>query len=623
MKKRSQLRRVLFIILAAAFAAAPSYFKVFENFELATYDLRSYLRIPQPQNEDVAIIEISNDTLEAIGRWPLRRDWHAKIIDILSAYGARMIIFDILFSEPGPDDTALIESTKNAGNVYYAFGFALPAETKTPDVEADRIDTSLLAGLKKEAKGYGFINAAPDRDGKTRRALLKVKYKGATHSHLALLAASDYLGTAFSDTALPLDEDGRFLINFAGRWKETFKHYSYIDIFTSYSRLIKGQKGVVDLNTIRDKVCFVGLTATGTHDLNPVPFAKRYPGVGTHANVFNSITTKSYLRRATRGLNLAILALFILITAAVTLTTRPLVSFISVVSLVLLFSALAAGLFVFADLWIDIFYPVITIFILYLLLTFYKYITERHKRELIEKELEVAKKIQRSFLPTDPPASEDIAISARMFPAKQVGGDLYDFVALPDGKTGIMIGDVSGKGVPAALYMAKAVSLFRHISQACSSTKDAVTKLNDALSEESGSNLFVTLTYLIYDPKKKALLFSSGGHLPTLLLKEGQDECRLLEAKEGIPLGLMPGDFDQQSVILSKGDKLVLYTDGVTEAMSKMGEEFTEKRAIEAAQKSRAMDSQGLLDAIEKEVFDFSRSAPQHDDITIITIEIK
>jgi CHASE2 domain-containing sensor protein len=506
MKKSAKLARVLFIALAATAVFTPSFFRIFENFELATLDLRFKTRPAQPQNGDIAIIEIANDTLEKIGRWPFRRSWHAALIDILSASGARMVVFDALFSEESEDDAMLIESTRNAGNVYYGFSFDLTTKKLRDGViEVERIDTPLLPGLIRSSRGQGYINVIPDRDGTTRRAALRIRYNGRMYPHLALLVAADYLGKDTAAIESPSDEESLTLINYAAKWQETFEHFSYVDIIKSYSLLTKGETGAVDLTRLEDKVCFIGLTATGTHDLNPNPMEERYPGLGIHINVFNMITTGNFLKRAGRFTNLFILLILVAVTAFVTLRTRPLVSSIFMAVLFTALCLAAWAIFAFGNLWIDVFYPVIALFIIYLAMTFYKYISERQKRELIEKELEVASKIQLSFLPQKPPEAQGIEIFADMSPAKQVGGDLYDFVELGGGKTGVMVGDVSGKGVPAALYMARAVSLFRLFSKTTGSTKEAVTKLNDALSDESASNLFVTLTYLICDMNEGSL----------------------------------------------------------------------------------------------------------------------
>ncbi|NQT06904.1 MAG: CHASE2 domain-containing protein [Candidatus Omnitrophica bacterium] len=623
MKKRSRSASIIFALVAIAIMLAPSYFRVFEDFELATLDLRFSVRPQQPQHKDIAIIEIANDTLEKIGRWPIKRNWHAAMIDVLSACGAKIIIYDTLFTEESSEDALLIESTRKAGNVYYGFSFEAPKKRKTGIPETEEIDSFLISGLIKHSRGYGFINVIPDRDGKTRRAPLRIKYKDKIYPHLALLAAGEYLGKEVNEITAPLDEDSLTLINFAGKWEDSFMHYSFIDILKSYSLLAEGQTGTINLNELRNKVCFIGLTATGTHDLNPIPLEERYPGLGIHINLFNTIVTDNFLARPDRFVNLFILVVLSLLTVFVTLKTRPLISSIFIASTISLFIILSAALFIFLGIWIDVFYPIIALFLLYLAITFYKYVSEMQKRQLIEKELEVATKIQESFLPENPPEQNQIDIAAKMSPAKQVGGDLYDFVELQDGRTGIMIGDVSGKGVPAALYMARAVSLFRLFSKTSPDTKEAVTRLNDTLSDESKANLFVTLAYLIFDTRKNLLTFSSGGHLPTILLKKGEDVCRLLDVKKGMPLGLMSGEYDQESVSVSSGDIIILYTDGVSEAMSRRREEFGEERLTKAIIKNRELGSRGLLEALDSEISKFAKGAPQHDDITLIVAEIK
>jgi adenylate cyclase len=456
MKKSITLARNFFIISAILIVLSPSYFRIFDNFELATLDLRYKLRPIQPQSEDVVIVEIAGDTLKKIGRWPFTRNWHAAIIDILSASGAKAIVFDVLFTEPSEHDQALVESTKKAGNVYYACTFDLLEKHKKGVIKAGKIDAFPLPDLQAGCRGFGFINFIPDSDGRTRRVPLKINYNGRDYSHLALRVAEDYLGKRIEDINIPVDERSLALVNFAGKWHETYKHYSYVDIIKSYSLLEKGQKGIVDLNGLRDRVCFIGLTATAAHDTMPIPQEEIYPGLGIHTNLFNSIVTQNFLRRAHRLTNLAILIFLGVVAGSVAVRARPVVSSVFIVLAIILLCFLSWGLFVFANVWIDLFYPIIGLIIIYLTLIFYKYISERQKRQLIERELEVASKIQKSFLPQESPKLTEVTMIADMSPAKQIGGDLYDFVELQDNRVGVMVGDVSGKGVPAALYMARA-----------------------------------------------------------------------------------------------------------------------------------------------------------------------
>lgn len=623
MKRSLNIVRNIFLVFAILAILAPSYFRTFDTFELGTLDIRYRLRPVQPQSEDIAIIQIAEDTLEKIGRWPFTRNWHAAIIDILSDSGAKAVIFDILFAEPSEHDGLLVESTKKAGNVYYVCTFDRFYRTRQGTIESTKIDAFPLEALRNASRGFGFINFIPDKDGKTRRTPLKTRYDDNIYYNIALLAAADYLKKDVEDIYIPADEDGMALINFAGRWHQTYKHYSYIDIIKSYSLHEKGEKGAVNLSELRGKVCFIGLTATAAHDTMPIPQEGIYPGLGVHINLFNSIVTDNFLTRAHRLINLLLLMIFGALTAFVALKARPVVSSVYIVTVMMFLCAFSWAVFAFGNLWIDLFYPIVGLLVIYLSLTFYKYLTERQKRQLIEKELEVASKIQMSFLPQEAPGAAEVSIVADMVPAKHVGGDLYDFVDLKDGKVGVMVGDVSGKGVPAALYMARAVSLFRLFSRDSSGTSDTLVKLNDALSDESDANLFVTLTYLIYDAKTGSLTYSSGGHNPTLLFKKGEEKCRMLETKEGMPIGLMPGDFSEEKTLLSKGDVIILYSDGVTEAMSRRGEEYGEERLIKVVENNKDLGAQGLLLRVKESIAQFAKSAPQHDDITIIVMEVK
>lgn len=616
---------VLIYFLCFLALGALSYIRIFDNYELSTLDLRFSLRPDQPQNDDIVIIEIADDSIEKIGRWPFSRDWHASLINILSFYGAKAVVFDVIFSEPSPADDSLIESTKKAGNVYYAFSFDLPQAVKGELIEAGKIKTPILDELKNTAKGAGHINVLADIDGKTRRISPFIKYKNKLYPHLGFLAVCDYLGKDPDSvySYLPLDEQSNMLINYAGRWPDTFKHYSYVDILKSFALEQRQEKGTINLRELKGKVCFVGLTATALHDLNPVPLERRYPAIGVHLNTFNTIATKNFLRRASRLINVAILLVFSILVGLLTLKLAARKALILVLVLLLSFILIGIGLFVFLGIWIDLFYPVITLFVIYLALTSYRYLLEIQKRQLIERELSVATKIQASFLPENPPNIEGIALSADMNAAKQVGGDLYDFVEFGGRRVGVMIGDVSGKGVPAALYMARTISEFRLFSTLGGDPKEVISKLNESLVRESRANLFVTFSYLVYDGESKKLSFVNGGHNPTILVRREETGLRYLETKEGMPLGMMDSEFGQEEVTLSRGDKLILYTDGVTEAKSLKHEEFGDKRLSDLILANRGLDADKLLLEIKNSIARFAKRAPQHDDITIIVLEVK
>jgi len=568
-------------------------------------------------NPDIALIEIGDDSIEKIGRWPFDRNWHGTLLNILAYYDVKAVSFDVIFSEKGEGDDVIIEASKKL-DVYYPSVFDITEQRVIPS--ASRYAAPLLEEFSKVAKGTGHINTPPDIDGKVRRIPLQVRYKENLYPALPFALACDYLGVSKEGLKVPVDENHSLIVNYPAKWKDSYTHFSYIDIITSHYLESKGERGVVDLRSLKGKVCFIGLTATGTHDINPSPVETLYPGLGTHATAFNTLVTKSFIVRANKFINLAIAFILALLIITATFKLRPLLSLYFAASAAILFIIITFSLFAFLRIWIDMFFPIVVMSATYLYSTFHRYIAERRKRELIEKELTIAKSIQESFLPGEIPKIEGLEIEARMLTALHVGGDLYDLINCEDGTLGVMVGDVSGKGVPAALFMAKVVSEFRMFSKDKRDPAKILKDLNEQLVKTSKANLFVTMSYAFIDPKAKKLVFSSGGHLPIILIRG--NEVKTLSAEEGLAMGLFESEFSDEKMDLVKGDVLVLYTDGVTEAMSPRGEEFEMERLSEIIKKNRDLTCKEIVNLIYSEVKKFSKNAPQHDDITVVAVKV-
>ncbi len=599
-----------------------SYFRILDRFELVTLDFRYNFRLifPQKINPDIALIEIGEDTLGTLGKWPLPRDYHASLIDILSKFGARSIMFDVLFCEPTGWDGILCDSAKRAGNVYFPFAFTLSEKYHKGIVEGKAIDAPLIEGLKDAAKGVGFINKVVDVDGKVRRTPLFVTFQGVQYQSMALKLASEYMGG--KEGRIPTDENGMALLNFAGRWADTFKHYSYLDILAAYQESTEGKRPRIDLNQLKGKVCFIGLTATGTQELGPIPIENNYPMLGVHANLFNMLTEKSYLERLGRLGNLAILVTLVLILFFSIRKVRPFTAFLISLGIIMTLFMSAILFFTFRGLWIDIVCPAITLFGIYLGITINKYISEIGVREKMQKELAVAASIQKCFLPAEVPSIEGLDIAVDMKTAKEVGGDLYDFVKLDEEKLGIMLGDVSGKGVPASLFMSKVETLFRVYSKSETRPSTVVSKLNKEIASDERSGLFTTLIYTIFDTSKKQLLFSDAGHLPMLFVHNGK--AQKLTSEDGMAIGIMQDvTFTDKAVGLSKGDFVIFYTDGISEARDLKGNEFTIERLTGLVEKYHSLSAAELLKLILEEIRRFQGKAVQHDDMTIIVVKAK
>src|ERR671915_1382247 len=198
---------------------------------------------------------------------------------------------------------------------------------------------------------------------------------------------------------------------------------------------------------------------------------------------------------------------------------------------------------------------------------------ERNERERIEQELQVARRIQQASLPKEVPTLEDWQINPYYQPARQVGGDFYDFHLLPEGKLGLAVGDATGKGVPAALVMSTTCGMLRLAAQSYSSPGQMLQRVNEALFPYIPSNTFVTCFYAILDPESGLLRYANAGHdLPYLQHHDGDAEE--LRAR-GMPLGLMPGmSYEGKEDSLEVGDSALLYTDGLVEAHDPEGEMF-------------------------------------------------
>ncbi|MFA5271682.1 MAG: SpoIIE family protein phosphatase [Candidatus Omnitrophota bacterium] len=613
-----------------------SYFRLFDSFELQTLDLRFILRPKITTTDQVVFIEISEDTFEKLGRFPFDRNNHTLLIKALKDAGAKYIFLDMFFSEKQEgQDKELEEAIKESNNVYLPFALDINTKKNTKVLSASGYRAKSLDDFRFLVKGEGHINLVPDIDGKFRRIPAYIKYKNAYYPFISFLFSCDYLG--INEKALkfvpakyidcgngmkvPLDENSNMIVNFSGKWGANYKHYSYIDVLNSYTAGFIGQDPVLDLNVFKDKVCIVCLTAAGTSDIHPTPFEKLYPAGGIHAEVFNSMVNKKFISRAGKPLNFIILIVLGIFASALTLKTKPVKGLLLSIATAILFIVAAFLLFDFFGLWIDLLCPVFVIFLVYIAVTLYKYVAEWKKRLLYESELDIAKKIQESFLPKKLLTVRGLDVAATMLTAHRVGGDLYDFIEFDSDKIGIMIGDVSGKGIPASLFMAMVVGAFKSFIGKDIKPQVTLSKLNSKLVSEAGSNLFVTIFYSLFDLKNKTFVFSSGGHTPVLYLtKEKAPE--FLDVEEGLPLGLMDNSYSGGQIGFKKGDLFIFYTDGVTEATNAKEEMYGKEKLAMLAAANKDLAAQDILDRLAKDIRKFEPKTTQHDDITLIVIKI-
>lgn len=247
------------------------------------------------------------------------------------------------------------------------------------------------------------------------------------------------------------------------------------------------------------------------------------------------------------------------------------------------------------------------------------------ERVRLQKELEIAHRVQLGLLPKNQPKVAGFDIAGVCVPALEVGGDYFDFVELHDGNLGIAVGDVSGKGIPAAIYMTLTKGILQSHAGEESSPKQVLSKVNNLMYRTIERNWYVSMFYAVLDSRQRALRFARAGHNPGIVFRSGESHARLLQTA-GIGLGLDSGDVFTRTLVegelqMTPGDTLVLYTDGFTEAMNSRQEEFGEQRFLELLQRYKNSSAQELVRYIFNEVREFVGDHPQHDDMTLVILK--
>jgi serine phosphatase RsbU (regulator of sigma subunit) len=241
-------------------------------------------------------------------------------------------------------------------------------------------------------------------------------------------------------------------------------------------------------------------------------------------------------------------------------------------------------------------------------------------RQSFEQELRVARGIQQTLLPKDLPRLAGWEMAGYYQPAREVGGDFYDFLELEDGQLGLVVGDATGKGIPAALVMATTRSMLRAVSQASDSPGEVLRRANDPLVMDIPPNMFVTCLYAILEPESGRLRYANAGH--DLPYRRHGGEAEELRAR-GMPLGLMPGmEYEEKEIVLEKGDRVLFYSDGLVEAHDPEGEMFGFPRLRRLIAAHGAGSGDKLVDFLLTELARFTGEGwEQEDDITLVTLQ--
>jgi sigma-B regulation protein RsbU (phosphoserine phosphatase) len=250
--------------------------------------------------------------------------------------------------------------------------------------------------------------------------------------------------------------------------------------------------------------------------------------------------------------------------------------------------------------------------------------SEASEKKRLDHDLQIARDIQRILLPSQPPPIDGFDIAGINIPARQVSGDYFDYIRVDDDRLGVVIADVSGKGVPASLIMAICRSVLRAEARLGQSPAEVLRKVNRQLYPDIKEDMFISMAYVILDHKNNHVTLSRGGHDAPLLYRAATGEVEILKPP-GMALGIDSGDvFDRitgdLSVPLERDDRLVLYTDGVTEMLDANGDEFGPERMVRSVRASASEGAQGVIARLTDDVRNFAGGHPQNDDITLIVV---
>jgi len=637
----------------------------FHQFDLRFHDARYRLRGNVPASDRIALVEIDDATLEAYGgEWPLSRSTYAILIDALAGAGAQAVAFDLLFlGENGADETSdqlLAAVTASHENVVHAISF-LREDASLGGQEAGGGDARVAlirhgrpvtrqrlplarqvslpyAALLEAAPGLGHTAVAVDNDGVARRVPLFARFGEWAYPSLAIrlveaAARGDSTLPQFELAAdgirfhrgaaharVPVDGEGTASPVFAGdRGAFTHRH-PLLQVLQWY----RDGDTTALRRAFTGKLVLVGVTAVEqvATDLGATPFSVATPLVYIHANAVNAVLQGRFLRRVSGWTLLPPLLLAGLLLGAA-LAGLPLArSALLAGGAVVAVAGLDMGLFLFADLDVPPTPALLLPPLAWIVIEGWRRTkAEQHVRERA-KELQVARDIQQHLLPAGPPDVPELDCWGINVPAEAIGGDYYDWVPVGEDRLAVVVGDVSGHGVPAALLMSHLRASFHAEARPGAAPRDVLAAVHGSLCRAATRGKFATFFLALLSRGTHELVYCSAGHNPMLLLRDGA--MQELGAT-GLPLAMIEGaPYSEERREFGPGDVLVLYSDGIPEAPR--GKEFYGEERLQAVVKARVAAGDGaeaIGKALLADVTAYAGAGLAADDVTIVVVRRK
>ena len=590
---------------------------------------------PGVTSKDIIIIGIDEYALGELGPYNTwDRTVMASALEALAADPENkpaVVAIDVLYAghTSAEADERLAKAADTLGSVVTPVMADFGERITWENGRAVSVDTAAIVNYNQpyeeleNVTHQGHINAMSDMDGVMRHALLYIDPEGERVFSMACETARLYLEKNGRELKLPpVDKNGFFYVPF------TAKPGGYYDGI-SIAQLIAGQ---IPSAYWKDKIVLIGPYAAALQDAyyTTIDRGSQMYGVEFQANEIQSFIEGNFKTEVADFWQWIALFILCVIATGLFLYLRVMPGGILCAGLIVLGIAGAilgyrAG-FVIYPLWLPV-----SLLVLYILALALHYRTASRERQILalEKErlgaeLEVATRIQENSLPQEFPPFPDrheFDIFASMKPAKEVGGDLYDFFLIDDDHLGLVIGDVSGKGVPAALFMMVATYLIHHAATGDLSPARVLQNVNHQLCSRNPEEMFVTVWLGVLEISTGIIKAANAGHEYPALKKTGES-FELVKDPHGLVLGGLDGArYKEYELQLTPGSKLFVYTDGLMEARNPENEMFGKERVLDALHSIEEGTIQEILDTVRDRVLEFNGDAPQFDDLTMLGIQ--
>jgi adenylate cyclase len=618
----------------------------------AVFDTYQRLMPRSRASAPAMIVAIDERALDARGQWPWPRTVMAELMRAILAAQPAAVGVDLFFAEPDraspTGDAALAEAIDGekvvlgiAGLEYRDRRFPFPPPAAPVRIAAKRelllrrYDGQLQSRpeISRAAAGRGLISS--DAKGVVRRVPLIARIgqvlvpslsvemiRVAIDAPLLRLAdrGGEYLELGIGNVTVPLQSDGSMYIYFGH--EDGLRRVSAEEVLS----------GSVSPEVLQDKLVLVGITGLGLLDYQVTPLGERIPGVEVHAQLIEQMFDRNYLRRPTgaawleAGLLLVGGALLVLWVPAV----RPWMSASLLVAVLAVLIALGLAAFR-AGYLIDVAAPAIGTAVLFAGLLASTLAEADQQRRLLREEqlrvageLEAARRIQMGLLPAPRELfahERRFTLDAHLEPARTVGGDFYDCFMLDENRLFFLVGDVSGKGLAASLFMALAKSLLKSIAlRGSGEPAEVLHAANAEIGRDNPESLFVTVFAAVLDARTGRVRYCNAGHEPPVLGQPAEAPQRLSESA-GPPLCVIAEfPYERGEFELRPGGWLCTVSDGVTEAMNPRGELFGAPRLLAALAASASSEPQAVLATVREDVRRFAAGAEQSDDVTLVCV---